>query len=66
VLYAIKGKTGNGEDLPVGAVVDLKKMRESGEEIYYLPVPDDKMKEVVSSVYDNLPELKPVGNAEVF
>ncbi|OGW36971.1 MAG: hypothetical protein A2X58_10400 [Nitrospirae bacterium GWC2_56_14] len=66
VLYAIKGKTGNGEDLPVGAVVDLKKMQESGEEIYYLPVPDDKMKEVVSSVYDNLPELKPAGNGEVF
>jgi hypothetical protein len=26
VLYAIKGKTGNGEDLPPGAAVDLKTM----------------------------------------
>jgi len=58
VLYAIKGKTGSGEDLPVGAVVELKKMQEAGEEIYYLPVSDGEMKEVVNSVYDNLPELK--------
>ncbi|MDA8421879.1 MAG: hypothetical protein M0Z89_00915 [Nitrospiraceae bacterium] len=58
VLYAIKGKTGSGEDLPAGAVVDLRKMQESGEEIYYLPVSDGEMKDVVDSVYDNLPEMK--------
>ena len=58
VLYAIKGKTGSGEDLPAGAVVDLKKMQESGEDIYYLPVSDAEMKDVVDSVYDNLPEMK--------
>ncbi len=58
VLYAIKGKTGNGDDLPVGAVVDLKKMQESGEVIYNLPVSDGEMKDVVGSVYDNLPEIK--------
>jgi hypothetical protein len=58
VLYAIKGKTGSGEDLPAGAVVDLKKMQESGEEIHYLPVSDGEMKDVVDSVYDNLPEMK--------
>lgn len=60
VLYAIKGKTGNGADLPVGAVLDLKKMQDAGEEIYNLPVSDGEMKAVVDSVYDNLPELKPV------
>lgn len=65
VLYAIKGRTGSGEDLPVGAVVDLKKMQDSGEEIYNLPVSDEEMKEVVSSVYDNLPELKPVGQGGI-
>jgi hypothetical protein len=57
VLYAVKGKTGDGEDLPVGAVVDLRKMHESGEEIYYLPVTDEEMRKVVNSVYDNLPEI---------
>jgi len=59
VLYAVKGKGGDGGDMPVGAVVDLEKARESGEEIYYLPVSDGEMKETVDSVYDNLPELKP-------
>jgi hypothetical protein len=66
VLYAIKGKTGNGEDLPVGTVVDLKKMQEAGEVLYNLPVSDEEMKEVAASVYDDLPELKAVGNTEVF
>jgi hypothetical protein len=58
VLYAVKGKTGSGDDLPVGAVVDLKKMQSSGEEIKYLPVSDEEMKKVVNSVYENLPEIK--------
>lgn len=30
VLYAVKGNTGKGEDLPVGVVVDLKQMQEQG------------------------------------
>ena len=55
VLYAIKGPTGSGADLPVGAVVDFKKMQESGEEIYYLPVSDGEMKKVVNSTYENVP-----------
>ena len=33
VLYAVKGKRGDGEDLPAGAVVDLKKMQAVGDEI---------------------------------
>jgi len=56
VLYAVKGNTGKGDDLPVGAVVDLKKMQEQGEEIYNLPVSDEEMKKIVESVYNNLPE----------
>jgi hypothetical protein len=56
VLYAVKGNTGKGEDLPVGAVVDLKQMQEQGEEIYNLPVSDEEMKKIVESVYDGLPE----------
>jgi hypothetical protein len=58
VLYAVKGRTGTGDDLPPGAVVDLKKMQGAGEEIYYLPVSDEEMKDVVNSVYDTLPEIK--------
>lgn len=58
VLYAVKGKKGSGEDIPAGAVVDLKKMQEDGEEIVYLPVSDGEMKDIVGSVYENLPEIK--------
>jgi hypothetical protein len=58
VLYAVQGKLGGGEDLPTGAIVDLKKMQESGEVIYYLPVRDEEMKKVVNSVYEELPEMK--------
>ena len=32
VLYAVKGNTGSGDDLPVGAVVDLKRMQARGED----------------------------------
>lgn len=57
VIYAVKGNLGKGEDLPVGAVLDLEALQESGEEIYYLPVSDEKMKNVVDSIYENLPEI---------
>jgi hypothetical protein len=56
VMYAIKGNLGEGEDLPAGTVLDLKKMHEAGEEIYYLPLSDEDMSNVVNSVYENLPE----------
>jgi len=58
VLYAVKGNTGKGDDLPAGAVVDLKQMQEKGEEIYSLPVSDEEMRKVVESVYENLPAVK--------
>lgn len=57
-LYAVKSKKESGEDVPAGAVIDLKKMHEEGEEIVYLPVSDEEMKNVVGSVYENLPEIK--------
>ncbi|MGA1871498.1 MAG: hypothetical protein ACMUJM_23470 [bacterium] len=58
ILYAIKGKIKDKkdeEDMSVGTIVDLQKIRESGEELYYLPVSDEEMKNVVNSVYENLP-----------
>ncbi|MEK6743612.1 MAG: hypothetical protein AABZ15_08380 [Nitrospirota bacterium] len=60
VLYAVRGKLGKGEDLPAGAVLDLKKMQEQGEEIVNLPLSDEEMKKVVESVYSNLPETQAV------
>ncbi len=65
VLYAVKGKTGSGDDLPVGAVVDLKKMQQSGEEIIYLPVTDAETGKAVNSVYENLPEIKTENDGSV-
>ncbi|MDH4164064.1 MAG: hypothetical protein OEW15_15445, partial [Nitrospirota bacterium] len=57
VIYAIKGKTHDGSDLPPGAVVDLKEMQKEGEEIYYLPVSDEEMQKVVETMPTTLPEL---------
>jgi hypothetical protein len=58
VLYAVKGNTGDGSELAPGAVVDLKKMQASGEEIYNLPVSDEEMGKVVTSTWENLPETE--------
>jgi hypothetical protein len=58
VLYAVKGNLGKGDDLPAGAVLDLKKMQQQGEVIYNLPVSDEEMKKIVESVYDSLPEVE--------
>ena len=37
VLYAVKGKTHDGDDLLPGALVDLNAMQQQGEEFYRLP-----------------------------
>lgn len=58
VVYAVRGRLGKGEDLPPGAVLDLKKMQESGEEIRYLPVSDEEMKNVIDSINDDLPRVE--------
>ena len=58
VVYAVKGKLGKGEDLAPGTMLDLKAMQEAGEEIYAVPVSDEEMKNVVESVYGELPEVE--------
>jgi hypothetical protein len=58
VLYAVKGKLGKGDDLVPGTILDLKSMQEAGEEIYNIPVSDEEMKNVVESVYGELPEVE--------
>lgn len=57
-MYAVKGKLGKGEDLAPGTVLNLKDMQKAGEEIYYLPVSDEEMKNVVNSVDRDLPEVE--------
>lgn len=57
VIYAVRGTLGKGEDLPPGAVLDLKKMQEAGEDIHYLPVSDEEMKSVIESIPHDLPEV---------
>lgn len=57
VLYAVKGNVDKGENIPVGAVLDLKAMQKSGETFYAVPASEEEIKRVVGSVYDELPVL---------
>lgn len=41
-----------------GTMLDLKSMQGAGEEIYNIPVSDEKIKNVVESVYGELPEVE--------
>ena len=58
VLYAVSGKIKGSEELPVGAVLDLKKMQEAGEVISYVPVSEAQMKDIVKASYYDLPVMK--------
>jgi hypothetical protein len=58
MLYAVKGKLGKGEDLVPDTMLHLKSMQDAGEEIYNVPVSDEEMKNVVESVYGELPEVE--------
>ena len=58
VVYAVKGKLGKGEDLPPGTMLNLEQMQKDGEEIYYLPVSNEEMTDVVNSVGHELPEVE--------
>ncbi len=60
VLYAVKGKVDNGENLPPGAIVDLKAMQKAGEEFVAVPVSPEEMKRVVEAVPGDLPVNPPV------
>jgi hypothetical protein len=53
VLYAVKG---GKSDPSAGAVVDLKALREAGEEIRNVPLTDPEMKRLVHSTYEDLAE----------
>jgi hypothetical protein len=58
VLYAVKGNLGRGDDLPPGAVLDLRKMHEAGEEILMIPASGEELRGAVDALYDDLPALR--------
>jgi hypothetical protein len=58
VLYAVKGDIDNGENIPTGAVLDLKAMQRAGETLYAVPASEEEMKRAVDSLYGALPEAK--------
>ncbi len=58
VIYAVRGKLDKGEHLVPGTMLNLKTMREAGEEIYNIPVSDAEMSAVVNSIYEELPEVE--------
>lgn len=59
VLYAVKGGVDNGENIPVGAVLDLKAMQKSGETFLTVPASEGEVKRVVAAVYGEIPALDP-------
>lgn len=62
VIYAVRGKASDGNEVAPGALIDLQALRAAGEELRYLPVSDEEMRRVVGSVYDSLPvEPPPIG-----
>ena len=58
VLYAVKGDVDNGENIPTGAVLDLKAMQRAGETLYAVPASEEEVGRVVNSLYEALPEAK--------
>jgi hypothetical protein len=47
VVYAVTGKLNKGENIPVGSVLDLEKMQNSGEEFKKLDLRDEDVNEVI-------------------
>jgi hypothetical protein len=55
VLYAVKGKVDNGENIPPGAMLDLKAMQQAGETFTVVPLSAEEMKRIVNTVPEQLP-----------
>ncbi|MDH5301061.1 MAG: hypothetical protein OEW58_06835 [Gammaproteobacteria bacterium] len=58
VIYAVKGKTGDGRELAPGTVLNLEKMQQQGEEFYYLPVSEQETRAVLDSLPADLPTVR--------
>lgn len=63
VLYAVRGTVDNGENLPPGAILDLKAMQQAGETFIAVPVSDEEMKRIVNQVPGQLPLKAQTANA---
>lgn len=63
VLYAVKGTLDNGENLPPGAILDLKGMQQAGETFTAVPVSDEEMKRIVNLAPGQLPLKTQAANA---
>lgn len=49
VVYAVTGKLAQTENIPEGAVLDLEKMRQQGEEFKKLNLSEEEMNQVIKS-----------------
>jgi hypothetical protein len=65
LLYAVKGNVDKGENIPAGAVLDLKAMHKAGETLYAVPASEEEVKRVVDSMRGALPETKAPSEAAV-
>jgi hypothetical protein len=63
VLYAVKGTVDNGENIPPGAIVDMKAMQQAGETFIAVPVSDEEMRRLVDTVPGDLPVKVKAENA---
>lgn len=61
VLYAVKGNVDKGENIPTGAVLDLKAMQEASETFYAVPASEAEVKGAVETIYRELPPLPDAG-----
>lgn len=50
VLYAVKGKLGDGNDLSSGTILNLNEMKKHGEVFHAIPISEDEVKGVVESL----------------
>ena len=66
VLYAVKGNAGRGEDLPQGAILDLKAMQKEGETFTAVPVSDEELKRLVDALPNQLSKETDSTSTSVF
>ena len=64
VLYAVKGSIDKGESIPVGTVLDLKAMQESGETFYAVPASEAEVTRAADAIYREMPTLPPAAAVE--
>lgn len=64
VLYAVRGTVDKGDDLPLGAVLNLKAMQKEGEIFVAVPVSNEELKRLVDSLPEQLTSETKYGNVQ--